>query len=61
MNTAQENRAYVRKLIREKQPTLAQALLIFSICIEHDTYRTVGFGDCETEVPAMFGQGDIEP
>jgi len=60
MNTAIENQEFVRKLLFRKQPNLS--LAIASVFVEQDLtiIHTVGFGDCETEVPARFGADEVQ-
>jgi hypothetical protein len=60
MNTSKENQDYVRKLLFQKQQSLSLAIACVIVENDLDIIHTVGFGECETEVPARFGADEIQ-
>lgn len=54
---AQENRAYVRRLLAQRQPGFSAALDIAVLELAEPV--VVGFGDCETDEPVRYGRDEV--
>lgn len=54
---AQDNRAYVRRLLAREQPGFAAALDIAVLELAEPV--VVGFGDCETDEPVRYGRDEV--